>query len=375
MAPPLRLVLLAHPGLPRVDSLQAALAAAGHQAASVVAWQDWLRNPDCLLPHLSSSSGDPVWLKLEAPGEAPGCLDQLLDLSARAAGLAPPAPLLPGELAHGALGHAGFQAALHGLQAQLAAHPAVRCFNPPADILAMADKLACQQTLQAAGVPVPPLLGAISSFEELVEKLRQTGRRRVFVKPRYGSSAAGVVALESDGHGRYRATSSVEMVDTDDPASPRLFNSLRIRRYAGPQLPRLIDALAPHAPYLEQWVPKPRLGRHSFDLRVLTLARQACHRVARLAPHPLTNLHLGNQRGAVEDCLDPAAQSQLASAAASAAACFPDSLMAGVDIIVNRGRAHVLEMNACGDWLPRLSWQGQTVHQAEIALMEQLSRA
>lgn len=374
MPSPLRLVLLAHPGLPRVDSLQAALAAAGHPPAGVVAWRDWLRDPDCLEAHLVKA-GQPTWLKLEAPGEAPGSQDLLLQQGALTGNQPPPAPLLPGELAHGALGHAGFTAALHRLQAQLAAHPSVRCFNPPADILAMADKLGCQQTLQAGGVPIPPLLGAISGFAELEEKLRQTGRRRVFVKPRYGSSAAGVVALESDGHGRFRATSSVEMVETDDPASPRLFNSLRIRRYAGPQVPRLIDALAPHAPYLEQWIPKPRQGKCSFDLRVLTLAHQACHRVARLAPHPLTNLHLGNQRGAVEDCLDPASQTQLAATAAHAAACFPDSLMAGVDIIVNRGRAHVLEMNACGDWLPRLSWQGQTVHQAEIALMEKLSRA
>lgn len=372
MTAPLRLVLLAHPDLPRVISLQTALAAAGLPPARVVAWRDWLSNPACLAPHLAGS-GQRIWLKIEAPGEAPGSLDRLLQQGALTANQPPPPPLLPGELALGVLSHAGLKAALTELQAQLAAHPAVRCFNPPADILAMTDKLHCQQTLQAAGVPVPPLLGAISSFEELVEKLRQTGRRRVFVKPRYGSSAAGVVALESDGRGRYRATTSVEMLETGTRALPRLFNSLRIRRYAGPQIPRLIDALAPHAPYLEQWVPKPRLGKRSFDLRVLTLAQQACHRVARLAPHPLTNLHLGNQRGVVEDCLNADDQALLATTATRAAACFPDSLMAGIDIIVNRGRAHVLEMNACGDWLPRLSWQGRSVHQAEIDLMETLS--
>jgi hypothetical protein len=367
---PLRLVLLAHPEQARVGSLQAALAAAGQPAARLVSWRDWLDTPDILTSHLAAHGG-PTWLKVEAPGEIAGSHDLLLRQGALAAGVAPPAPLLRGELAHGALAHVGLQSAMNRLRAQLADHPEVRCFNPPKDILAMADKWLCQQTLQSHGVPVPPQLGEIDGFESLTEKLRQTGQRRVFVKPRYGSSAAGVVALESDGRGRYRATTSVEMVETDGQA-PRLFNSLRVRRYVGPQVSRLIDALAPHAPYLEQWVPKPRIGTRSFDLRVLTLAGQACHRVARLAPHPLTNLHLGNQRGAVEDCLDADDQARLAATAASAAACFPDSLMAGVDIIVSRGRAHVLEMNACGDWLPRLNWLGRSVHQAEIALMERL---
>jgi hypothetical protein len=367
-------VLLAHPGQPRVESFQAALAAAGHAPATVVAWRDWLNEPDCLTPHLTSTR-HPIWLKLEAPGEVPDGMDQLLRQGALAYGLPYPPPLLRGELAHGVLGHQGLRTALSGLEAQLTAHPKARCFNPPKDILAMADKLRCQQTLLAGGVPVPPLHGEIDSFEALAEKLRQSGLRRVFVKPRYGSSAAGVVALESDGHGRFRATTSVEMVETGNRGSLRLFNSLRIRRYAGLQVVRLIDALAPHAPYVEQWIPKPRLGQRCFDLRVLTLAQRACHRVARLASHPLTNLHLGNQRGEVEDCLDAAGQAQLDSTAARAAACFPDSLMAGVDIIVGRGRAHVLEMNGCGDWLPRLSWQGQTVHQAEIALMENLGHA
>ena len=374
MPAPLRLVLLAHPGLPRVDSLQAALAAAGHPSATIVAWRDWLADPNCLTAHLANT-GQPIWLKLEAPGEVPDGVDQLLQLGALASGLAPLPPLLPGELAHGALGYEGFRTALTRLRAQLSEHPEVRCFNPPKDILAMADKLQCQQTLLANDVLVPPLLGEISGFEELAEKIGKTGRHRVFVKPRYGSSAAGVVALESDGRGRYRATTSVEMVESDAHASPRLFNSLRIRRYTGPQVPRLIDALVPHAPYLEQWVPKPRLGSRCFDLRIVTLAQRARHRIARLAPYPLTNLHLGNQRGQVDDCLDAADQAHLVSTANRAAACFPDSLMAGVDIIVSHGRAHVLEMNACGDWLPHLTWQGQTVHQAEIALMEKLSHA
>jgi len=61
-------------------------------------------------------------------------------------------------------------------------------------------------------------------------------------------------------------------------------------------------------------------------------------------------------------------QTKLESAfrlAEQAAACFPDSLYAGVDILLDtRQRALVGEINAFGDLLPRLTHGGDSAYTA-----------
>ncbi|MBB5016849.1 glutathione synthase/RimK-type ligase-like ATP-grasp enzyme [Chitinivorax tropicus] len=356
----MRWVLLANPAHPRVASLQAALAEAGLPLAQVVSYQDWLSRPATLWQALDS----PCILKLEAPGEHAWVQDHLIATGAALQGAARPAALAHGELAHQAWWFSGFQHHLHGLDQALQARPWVRCLNPPTTVLAMCDKWACQQALAASGLSVPDQLGLVGGFAQLQAQMLQQGLRRVFVKPRYGSSASGVVALAHDGRSRWVATTSVEMT-----LAGRLFNSLKIRRYHDQAVVTLIDALAPNALYAEAWVPKPQAGGGRFDVRVLCLGQSPLHRVARVSRSPLTNLHLGNQRRAVEDCLDAPRVAALERVASQAAGCFPDAWLAGVDLIVGARQCHVLEVNAFGDWLPRLTWQGQTVHQAEVALL------
>jgi hypothetical protein len=51
--------------------------------------------------------------------------------------------------------------------------------------------------------------------------------------------------------------------------------------------------------------------------------------------------------------------------AEKAAACFPDSLYAGVDVLVdNRHQPHIGEINAFGDLLPRLIHRGESAYAA-----------
>lgn len=358
----MRLVLLAHSAHKRVASLQAALAALGLPAATVVAWRDWLSRPECLTTRLD----EPCWLKLEAPGEDEATQRLLIARGAELAGAPAPRPLGYGEIGDGAFCFEGFESALADLARTLAARPWVRCVNSPESIRLMCDKLACQRHLLAAGVEVPTLLGAVADFAELRQTMAERGARRVFVKPRYGSTASGVVALETDGGSRWLATSSAEMTGE---ARPRLFNSRRVRRYRDAAAARLIDALAPERLYAEVWIPKPSWSGRGFDIRLVTLAGRPAHRVARLSSQPMTNLHLGAERGRVEERLSPAAVTALEAAAARVARSFPQALVAGVDLIATERRVSVLEVNAFGDWLPRLLWRDRSVHAEEIELL------
>ncbi|MFJ5122506.1 STM4014 family protein [Kitasatospora sp. NPDC088548] len=334
-----RLTVLGNPGHRRVTLFAAAARAAGLPEPSVLPWLDLLRG-EYRLP-------DGALLRIESPGEEPA-VDELLRGPALGPGYAPT------RVEGGAAWYAGVMTALRGL----ARVPGVRLLGDPEEIAVMFDKRRAHTVLAAAGVPVPralDTLGAdVTGWEELRERLRAAGLRRVFVKPAHGSSASGVVALEFGPRGQVLATTSVEL------AGGQLHNSLRVRRYRDErQVAGLVDRLAPDRLHVEQWIPKASQSGRSADLRVVVVAGRATHAVVRTSSQPMTNLHLGGARGSLDLAREAAgaAWPALLETAERAAACFPDSPMVGVDVLPASGwrRALVCEVNAFGDLLPNLT--------------------
>ncbi|AWV06621.1 hypothetical protein C9I47_0900 [Lysobacter maris] len=352
----------------RIAGMQAALRARGLPAAVVVDYADLLTGAIRLETVLA---GHPdALVKLESPGEAPALHDALVRRGWELAGGpgAPPAPLQHGELAHQQYWSAGFTAVLAAMPAD------ARYLNSPAELSLMTDKLACQQRLADAGVEVPPLFGAIAGHDQLHSRLDTHACDSVFIKARYGSSGAGVLAYRRHRAGREVATGPIELVV--DGGRTRLFNSLRQRRYEDrAQIARLVDALAHQGAYVERWIPKPAVpgaeGGH-FDIRAVALDGRPRQRIARCSRGPLTNLHLGNRRLPVDACLDRGGQGCLESAVARAAAAFPSSRMIGFDLIVRGPRAWVLEANGFGDLLLDVRHEGRSVYedQARLGLRE-----
>ncbi|MFG2308739.1 STM4014 family protein [Streptomyces sp. NPDC048566] len=232
--------------------------------------------------------------------------------------------------------------------------------DDPADLAVLFDKRLCHARLDTAGVPVPPsptsgVPEAVEGWQGVRNLMAQSGLRRAFVKLAHGSSASGVLAVETTGTGRVRATTSVERT-----ADGSLHNSLRIRRYTDePEVAAIVDRLAPDGLHIERWLPKASLGDRSADLRVVVVAGRATHAVVRTSRSPLTNLHLGGARGdlAAVRALAGDRWAQALAIAERAAACFPGTLCVGVDLLPAVGwrRFTVGEVNAFGDLLPRLT--------------------
>ncbi len=344
----------------RARGLQAARVAAGLPPAQIVEWRDWLAAPACLDAALARGG----LVKLEPPGDDVVAHAMLLARGAQRLGRPAVAPLQHGELCGTDLWFAGFEDALAQLARQLAGRDGVDVVDAPVEIALMTDKWRCQAHLAAHGLPIPALLGRVANFAEFAALLDHHAVDRVFLKARYGSSAAGVVAYRRNARGDEQATTSAHLVETLD--RPRLFNDKRIRTYTTrAEIARVVDLVAAQDAYVEAWVAKPRHGAGHFDLRVLALAGAPAHRVARVGLRPMTNLHLDSQRA------DPAAlltHDELALMAATtrrAAAAFPRSRVIGFDLVVKGPRATVLEANAFGDLLPGLLWQGQDAWTAQ----------
>ncbi|MER6134111.1 STM4014 family protein [Streptomyces sp. NPDC001815] len=350
-APP-KWVVVANGDNRRVGLFTAAAEAAGHGTPRVVEWHDVLREG-------GHDFADDEVVRLDSPGEK-------AEVDALLRGMDDPT-----RVEGSAHWYARFLDCVASLRGG-------RRLDDPADLAVMFDKRLCHERLARAEVPVPPSptsggLTPIRGWSDVRDVMEAAGMRRVFVKLAHGSSASGVLAVESTASGRIRATTSVERAEDG-----RLHNSLRVRRYTTEQdIASIVDALAPDGLHVERWLPKASLGGRSADLRVVVVDGRATHAVVRTSRSPLTNLHLGGTRG------DLAAVRALAGdrwAAAletgeRAAACFLGTLCVGVDLLPAIGwrRFAVGEVNAFGDLLPRLTGlpgsgaEGLDTYAAQIA--------
>lgn len=342
-----RLVVVGNPANRRVRLFQDAVAAAGLPAAREVAWLDVLGGRAEFRP------GEVV--RVESPGED-AAVERLLrgtDDPTRVEGTA--------------LWYERFTAAVRELGGAVR-EAGASLLDDPDELAVLFDKRLCHGVLDLASVPVPPSPtsgpGAppVRGWDDVRALMAGPGLRRAFVKIAHGSSASGVLAVETAGPGRVRATTSVER-----DASGRLFNSLRVRRLTTEQeVAAVVDALAPDGLHVERWLPKASLHGRAADLRVVVVAGRATHAVVRTSSSPMTNLHLGGARG---DLHAARAAAETATAGGGrgwaaaldiceqAAACFPGTLCVGVDLLPSTGwrRFAIGEVNAFGDLLPGLT--------------------
>ncbi|MFJ9700744.1 STM4014 family protein [Streptomyces fradiae] len=352
---PRRWAVVANPANRRVALFARAVREAGLPAPRVVPWADVLRDGG------ADFAPDEV-VRLDSPGE-----DAAVDRALRGVDD-------PTRVEGGARWYERFTAAVRSLRG------GVR-LDDPGELAVLFDKRRCHGVLAGAGVPVPesPTSGGgtpVRGWDDVRALMEARGMARVFLKPAHGSSASGVVAVETAGRGRIRATTSVETAEDG-----RLHNSLRVRRVTSErEVAALADALAPDGLHIERWWPKASLDGRAADLRVVVVAGRATHAVVRTSRTPMTNLHLGGRRGDLT-AATAAAGPRWADALETcerAAARFPGTLCVGVDLLPAVGwrRFAVAEVNAFGDLLPGLTGlpgsgaEGLDTYAAQVAAVQ-----
>jgi glutathione synthase/RimK-type ligase-like ATP-grasp enzyme len=309
----------------------------------------------------------PCVFKVEPPGDDEQVHIALLTAGAQSLGMSTPSTPAPTELRHDQRWFAGFTLAMQQIEQVLQRSPWVRAVNDPQDILTMTDKVRCQQHLAQHGLAVARFWPDVLGYEHLRALMQQQGLDRVFLKARFGSSAAGVLAYRRNGRGQEQATTTAHL--QADRGSARWVNVKRVRSYhRAAEVRAVVDMVAQQGAYAEAWLPKPRKGTGHFDVRVLTLGGRAAHRVARLGRRMLTNLHLDSERADPSELLSAEGLQRLLQMAETAAQSFPRSQVIGFDLVARDAGAHVLEANAFGDLLPGLLWKGQDSYSAASCL-------
>lgn len=367
-------LVIGNPENRRVKLFQAALTRCGRPPAHELPYAQLIEDPNrlgCWLDQWQAhtESAARLCIRLESPGENAHVYQQLVELGMQLDGRPAKVVYEHGRIQHMREWFAGYSHLLCGLADQARQPTNVRFTSPPEDVLLAFDKPTCYAHLAARGLALPETLTGISSYEHLLAAMRDRGWNRVFVKLATGSSASGVVALTVTPTGS-RAVTSVEMQGSGPQT--RFYNNLRLSCYTDPrQLSTLIDFLCNSGAHIERWLPKAVLGQCNFDLRLLVIAGQPRHCVVRSSRSPITNLHLGNQRGDLAELrqrMPREAWLATLQLARDAAAAFPRSHMLGLDVLLQPRfrRPTLLEVNAFGDLLPGLLDREEDSYEAQI---------
>lgn len=355
--------VIGNPDNRRVHLTRRASVAAGIKC-QVFAWQDFPR----WVPQLTACD----LIKIEAAGEDSAVTDKLIALGSAGTGSQPTSVHAnkPAALEHGELNllteyHLGFTHYLDQL-----ASTNLAFINSPAAIKTMFNKWACHQKFKSANVSRPQSFMAPDNTAEFLEKhTRKTHVGRLFLKPLHGSSASGVLAFKWQDE-RMQIIAPVE-VQRQDGRLTKYFNTLKVRSFIKPSdILSILDHLLPTGMIAEEWLPKAKLLGNNTDMRIVVIAGEARHFVARKSRYPMTNLHLGSERVSEAEysaAFGKTAVKKCRALAEKAAGCFPDALYTGVDLLLTPDlEPVVVEINAFGDLLPNILHQGESTYYATI---------
>ncbi len=353
-----RLVVVAQPGCKRLQGLVAALAKANQPLPQIVSWSAAIADPRIL--RTGSQAGDVLRI------ESPGADSEVWHLLAQRGGFSGHIP--DGMWRPGYTWFAGLRDVLLSWQEETQdlvwTHPATH-------ILTMTDKLRCAEVLAESAVPTPWTIAAPATAQDLRSLLRVSGRHAVFVKPRWGSSGAGVLALRYSAN-REQIFTTAKLVDGV------MWNEKRILTYTErAQIDTLLNTILSDGAVVQRWIPKATTESGPFDFRVLVVQQQIAQQTARLGTGPITNLHIDAQRRPVNEVLakyDRSVQRDLHQVCVRAAACFPGHHAVGIDAMIDgNGRPFVIECNAWGDYLPKLLHNGKDSYETQVSAL--LARA
>jgi glutathione synthase/RimK-type ligase-like ATP-grasp enzyme len=250
--------------------------------------------------------------------------------------------------------------------ADAADYASLRYLNAPNALLLALDKNACKRHLH--GLRVTPVLaeaGEIRDFSSLLTQMQARAKYAVFIKPRFGSGAGGVIALR-----RHPRNGQCVAYTTLRQQDGRFFNTRKIHRLTKTaELGAYVDRALQGEAIVEAWIAKASVAGETYDLRVVCQFGAIRHIVARASQGAITNLHLNNKTRPLADIALTTAQQQEIAALCRAANTRLGLAVSGVDILMDRrGVPWLIEVNGQGDHIY------QDMYDQNVLYREQISR-
>jgi hypothetical protein len=357
------MLIIGNPENRRVTQFQEALHGFKQAPARVISYADILENRIVLQDALAGAD----CIRIESPGENFQVEKRILEMGGLESAMTLPED--NGRIYFPGVWYKGFQKLLNTITT---AAGDVVWFNHPEDIITMFNKPLTKKINSAHCLPSLP---DFANYDDFLAYVESQPHSRFFIKLNYSSSASGVLAFEYNRKTRKaQAQTTIELVRNGSDCY--FYNSLKLKKYSYPNdLADILNFLFQQGAYVEPWIAKAQHDEGVFDLRVLAINCKRQHCIARVSKTPITNLHLGNQRCAVDDLEISSAQwQQIDKLVEDVMQNFSKSLYSGLDILLPRDENKLpvlLEANAFGDLLPGLLYQNQSTYHAELAALYQ----
>ena len=241
--------------------------------------------------------------------------------------------------------------------------------NSPESIINTIDKSKCKDILIKKGISVTPLVDEMfPDIDALRRYIRENKAYSLFIKPRYGSGAAGIIAY------RYHPGIGSEVIYTSiNKVDGKFVNTKSIHRIDQiERIENLVNFILSQPCIIEKWIPKPKYKNLSYDIRVVYQFGKIGFMVARCSGYPITNLHLNNN--ALDINLLKLPQTvicKIEELCREAVDCFKGLSYAGIDILL-RGKnlePAIIEMNAQGDLIYQDIYNENRIYKNQLIRM------
>lgn len=250
---------------------------------------------------------------------------------------------------------------------ELEAIDGAKFINTPSAIWKTLDKKCCKKILQENGICTTPMLDAdFASLDELKVYMMENKIYSVFIKPRFGSGAAGVIAY------RLHPGTGEELIQTCiRQVGDSYQNTKKIQKTKDKNIIKtLIDFMISQDAIVEKWIPKPKIGDSVYDLRVVFQFGKIDYILAReSAGSAITNLHLNNQALDLSE-LDLTQQviSDIYELSQRAVSYIDGLQSAGIDILLNgkTKKPMIIEINAQGDLLYKDIFKENMIYKNQV---------
>ncbi len=259
-----------------------------------------------------------------------------------------------------------------GFLQKLSANQEIKFLNNPIGILEVLDKVNCKEMLMTNNIPTTKMLGMnIHSIEELKDIMSEKRVASVFIKPTYGSGAAGVMAY------RFMPKTGKQVLYTSSYLEKdRLINTKTLFRLEdNTKIEAILNKIFSLNTIVEYWYPKAEFQGKTYDLRVVYQFGKIEFAVARQSKGPITNLHLNNQALSVKELNLPEQKwKEIEQLCHNAMQLFPSLLVAGIDIMLEKNslKPRIIEINAQGDLLYQDIFQDNIIYKNQILHMSKI---
>lgn len=256
----------------------------------------------------------------------------------------------------------------------------IRFLNHPDAIRMLLDKKECKDRLERAGLAVTEELTGfnkpskkIETSEQLLSVMNQKRIRQVFLKPIYGSGAAGVAAFRLQPRtGKTALYTCAGEISKDGEKC--LANTRKLQRLTDPrQVFSMLEKLLKLGCIVERWYAKADYQGYSYDLRAVVQDGRMDFCLARLSKGPITNLHLNNHPLELDVLgLSHTVMEEIQDLCRRSMGLFPGLRSAGIDILLERGslKPRIIEMNAQGDLIYQDIYGKNVIYQKQAEMMK-----